>query len=202
MINVHLGYDRLAPGAVAVDATAQYGTFCAPFEVAVPEGVTAYTVPSVVGGLLTLSEVSETIPANTPVVLYAEGGYTSEEMFGVAEDGDAVSGMLTGVYEETEAPVGSYVLQNLGGKVGFYQVAEGQQPTVGVNRCYLTVPESNVKAFFFDADDATGIANVNDNLNLNGAIYNLAGQRMSKMQNQRSTHVKGVNIINGKKVLY
>ena len=45
-------------------------------------------------------------------------------------------------------------------------------------------------------EDPDGIknVNVNDNLN-NAAIYNMAGQRMSKLQ-------KGINIVDGKKVLY
>ena len=42
--------------------------------------------------------------------------------------------------------------------------------------------------------DPTGIAKVNTNLNHNDNIYNLAGQRLSKPQ-------KGINIINGRKVL-
>ncbi|MCR4593240.1 MAG: hypothetical protein K5672_08870 [Bacteroidaceae bacterium] len=45
-------------------------------------------------------------------------------------------------------------------------------------------------------DDEDGIGNVNDNDNLNKVgIYNLAGQRMSKLQ-------KGINIVRGKKILY
>lgn len=47
-------------------------------------------------------------------------------------------------------------------------------------------------------DEEDGIANVNDNDNENFnnvSIYNLAGQRMSKLQ-------KGINIVGGKKILY
>ena len=40
----------------------------------------------------------------------------------------------------------------------------------------------------------TGVDNVNANLNPNEGIFNLAGQRLSKMQ-------KGINIVGGKKVL-
>ena len=47
---------------------------------------------------------------------------------------------------------------------------------------------------FFDVDSEDGINNVNVNGNGNN-IFNLAGQRLSKPQ-------KGINIINGKKVLY
>ena len=54
---------------------------------------------------------------------------------------------------------------------------------------------SGIKAFFFDEDDATAIKAIdNAQQTAEGAIYNLSGQRMSKMQ-------KGINIINGKKVL-
>lgn len=56
--------------------------------------------------------------------------------------------------------------------------------------------EGEVKPFVFVfEDDEDGINDLNANVNLNeGAIYNLAGQRLSKMQ-------KGINIVNGKKVL-
>ena len=193
LVDVHLGYAR---ATMAVNAQAQYGTFCAPYAVAVPDGITAYTVSDVVERVLTLDEVGTTIPANTPVVLFAENGLETVESFGIAESGDPTVGLLTGVYESTAAPVGSYVLQYLADKVGFYQVEEGQQPTVGANRCYLTVSGSNLaKAFYFDEDDPTAIQTIdNRQQTTDGAIYNLAGQRLQKMQ-------KGINIINGKKVL-
>lgn len=191
MVYVHLGYAR---SSMAVNSEAKYGTFCAPYAVEVPDGVQAFTVPSVAdNNVLDLTEVVGTIPANTPVVLFAEAGLETVESFGVAEAGTPVAGLLTGVYEATPAPVGSYVLQNQGGKVGFYHV-EGTQPEVGANRCYLTT-SSGIKAFFFDEDDATAIKAIdNAQQTAEGAIYNLSGQRMSKMQ-------KGINIINGKKVL-
>ena len=190
-VDVHLGYAR---SAMAVNATAQYGTFCAPYAVTIPSGVQAYTVSSVTNSMLDLTEVTGTIPANTPVVLYAESGLEAFESFGVAEEGTPTAGLLTGVYESTQAPVGSYVLQNLSGKVGFYQVTAGNQPTVGANRCYLTV-DSGIKAFFFDEDDATSIQTIdNGQQTAEGAIYNVAGQRLNKMQ-------RGINIINGKKIL-
>ena len=190
-VEVHLGYAR---ATMAVNAEAQYGTFCAPYAVEVPDGVQAFTVPSVAdNNVLDLTEVVGTIPANTPVVLFAEAGLETVESFGVAEAGTPTVGLLTGVYENTSAPVGSYVLQN-NVLVGFYQVAAGSQPTVGANRCYLTT-SSGIKAFFFDEDDATAIKAIdNAQQTAEGAIYNLAGQRMNKMQ-------KGINIINGKKVL-
>ena len=46
----------------------------------------------------------------------------------------------------------------------------------------------------FEDDDATSIEDLNAAPNANGPIYNLAGQRLDKMQ-------KGINIVGGKKVL-
>ena len=83
-----------------------------------------------------------------------------------------------------------YILANGADGVGFYK-AEG---TIPAGKAYFQ-STSGVKAFFFDGDDATGISNVDANLNANDAIYNIAGQRVQKMQ-------KGINIINGKKVLF
>lgn len=85
----------------------------------------------------------------------------------------------------------------------FYYV--GVNTTIGAQRGYFqlngfiydisSTNTGGVKEFgiaFLD-EDPTGIDNVNDNLN-DGAIYNLAGQRIGKMQ-------KGINIVNGKKIL-
>ena len=176
------------------------GTFCAPFTVAIPEAYQAYaTISTVTGagedGVLTLEAIENgVVPANTPVIVQIPMAFEMPAS-GIYVKGTPTAGLLTGVYEDTPAPVGSYVLQSIGGVVGFYQVGQAQ-PTVGANRCYLTVPDSNVKAFFFNEDDATSI---NEELRMKneeseGGIYNLAGQRIQKMQ-------KGINIVNGKKVL-
>lgn len=201
-IDINVGYPvevevgDLANATVNV-SDALISTFCAPFTVAIPADyqsvVTASTVTGVEGNVLTLEPVANyVIPANTPVIVETPAANTLP-VSGIYVKGTPVAGLLTGVYENTPAPVGSYVLQNLD-KVGFYQVAEGNQPTVGANRCYLTVPAAGVKAFFLNGDDATGISNVDANVDANEVIYNIAGQRINKFQ-------KGINIINGKKIL-
>lgn len=201
-IDINVGYPvevevgDLANATVNV-SDALISTFCAPFTVAIPADyqsvVTASTVTGVEGNVLTLEPVANyVIPANTPVIVETPAANTLS-VSGIYVKGTPVAGLLTGVYENTPAPVGSYVLQNLD-KVGFYQVAEGNQPTVGANHCYLTVPAAGVKAFYFDGNDATGISNVDANVDANEVIYNIAGQRINKFQ-------KGINIINGKKIL-
>ena len=112
--------------------------------------------------------------------------------FGVATTRTATSDYLTGVYADTKAPVGSYVLQNQRGRVGIYQEQEGTQPMVRANRAYLTPASPNVKAFYLD--DATAIQTVEELLSGKAEIYDLAGRRQQKLQ-------KGINIVGGKKVL-
>lgn len=70
----------------------------------------------------------------------------------------------------------------------------GAEASIKGFRGYFDLPAGiAVKAFNF-ADGATGINNLNVDLNLDEAIYNIAGQRISKKQ-------RGVNITNGKKIL-
>ena len=100
---------------------------------------------------------------------------------------------LKGTAEDIEA-AGKYVLAKPEGEqAGFYLAASG---TIKAGKAYLEVADpAGIKAFYFDGNEATGIAGVENNaLNGDALIYNLAGQRIQKMQ-------KGVNIVGGKKIL-
>ena len=153
--------------------------------------VKAYT-GKIVNNYLSLTEVEGTVPAETAVILKgAPGTYFFEIGGEAAEVGE---NDLKGTFEEIDAE-GKYVLaQPEGEKVGFYKAVSG---TIAAGKAYLDVA-SEIKAFYFNIDDdATGIESIqNSNLKIqnDGAIYNLAGQRIQKMQ-------KGINIVNGKKIL-
>jgi len=188
-------YDQTAANMTITSA--KYATFVAPFDVEIPSGVTAYTVDDVAsnGFTLEMTEVtSGTIEKNTPVVLYSEST-VNETFYGKTVDGTPTEGLLTGVYERTEVPNGSYVLQNNGGKVGFYLVDTSKAtPSVNANRAYLTAPTLvKLNAYFFDDGTATAIQSVFDGAE-SGEVYDIAGRKLGKLQ-------KGVNIVNGKKVL-
>ena len=195
--DIELLYDTEYDEAPVVMTDAKYATFCAPFDVNVPYGMKAYTVQGVNEDTsLDMADVKDVIPANTPVVLSGDGA-KSFTAYGVAVPATTEAGMLTGVYSDTEAPVGSYVLQNIDGVVGMYQVAEGEQPIVKANHAYLIVQTYKAKAFYFskeDADEATGINLTPALSESKEVIYNMAGQQVKKAQN-------GIYVINGKKVL-
>ena len=103
---------------------------------------------------------------------------------------------LKGTFEPISA-IDKYVLAKPEGKdVCFYRAESG---TIAAGKAYLELDGNTgplVKIFFGDVDDETAIGNVNANVNENNAaIFNLAGQKLSKFQ-------KGINIMNGKKVLF
>jgi len=135
---------------------------------------------------LELTEI-ENVPASTPVVL--KGSYYNK----FAQDLPAINiaNELKGTDADTDADGTMYILAKVDDKVGFYK-ATG---TIPAGKAYYQ-STSSVKAFYFDGDDATGIEMINGQFSMDNGqpIYNLAGQRIQKMQ-------KGINIVNKKKIL-
>ena len=138
----------------------------------------------------------DVVPAGTGVLLYSPSAITKDiPVFTGTPEEITENVFVRGTdepvsYTETDY---NYILFNGDNGIGFYKAKNNP---VATNRAYIHIDSNSpVKYFTIDLDDdPTGIDNLNDNLNSNGAIYNLAGQRLQKMQ-------KGINIINGKKVL-
>ena len=172
-----------------------YKTLVLPFEAEVPAGFTAANAASLTGTTINLEEVSS-ISENSPVLVQGEGELeltATNATIGATPEEAPTNGLLQGTFKSLPAPVGSYVLQNQNSVTGFYKVTE-VQPQVPAFRAYLNVPASGVKLYTF-GDNATGINDLNLDLNQSETIYNLAGQKVSRAK-------KGVYISNRKKVLY
>lgn len=174
-------------------SSAKWGTFVAPFEVTMPAGVSAYTVETVTADVINLKEVtSGVVAANTPVVLYSEQA-VNETYDGVITSYDEVGTQLVGVFKTTEMQAGSYILQNHEGNVAFYRVMEvSGTPTVAASRCYIVAPESSAKGLAISVDEATGINTIFGGEKVE--IYDINGRKLN-------APVKGINIINNKKVI-
>ncbi|MBP5770751.1 MAG: Ig-like domain-containing protein [Bacteroidaceae bacterium] len=169
---------------------AGYATFVAPFDVdfSTNDAVSAFAVQKQ-NGYVNLEPVT-TVPAGAAVVVKADAAGT----FDVSKTTDAALGTnndLKAAAADIVADGTQYVLAKPENKVGFFRV--NPNTTIAKGKGYLE-STAGIKAFFFEGDVETAIENVNANVDANAAIYNMAGQRMSKAQ-------KGVNIINGKKVL-
>lgn len=176
----------------------KFGTFVAPFAVAIPQGLNAWTVASVGStGHIELEPVTGTIPANTPVILENEGSsLINTTVYGPDYSGSATSiagdNNLTGVYEATKISSG-YVMQTINGKQMFYKVSASDPITVPANRCYMN-QDSYVKGLYFNADDATAIEAVEALTSEDVKIFDINGRKLNRLQ-------KGINIVNGKKIM-
>ena len=177
-----------------INKDVKYATRIFPFKPMLPEGIKAYACAALDETTLTLTEVADP-EMNVPYILYAENGTnTSLEDWGKGVDLTYTKDLLTGVYEDTAAPEGTYVLQNqpeVDG-VAFYVVVPKDDVAVSVkaNRAYLTVPaaDAGVKAFRFPAEETTGINAINALTAGKAEIFSVAGARIPSLQ-------KGVNII-------
>ena len=177
---------------IATVGAAGYATYVTKHNVSFPAGV-AY-IGAVNGNMVSMTAVTAA-PKGTPLILKGEGTYelTPASASELADVSDNELKASDGTVEGDGSTI--FVLAKPAeGEVGFYKAKEGS--TIAAGKAYLqSNTGSQVKAFYFTEDDATGIEDLNTLNNQNTPIYNLAGQRISKMQ-------KGINIMNGKKVLY
>lgn len=174
----------------ATVGASNYTTFVAPYDIdEMPEGVEAYAC-QMQADYVHLEPVNA-IPAGEAVVLKNTGTYRfcpaesavsmEAENDLLPSDGSVVGGDNIYVLAKPESA-----------EVGFYRTNSSLNIPSG--KGYLQVSNA-VKAFYgFESNDATGLTELNATLNSDEVIYNLAGQRLSKQQ-------KGINIVNGKKVL-
>lgn len=195
--NFKLQYNGTVASAKMSVTNAHYATFIAPFDVELPDDVYAYSINGVSGTTLNCQEISSTIPANTPVLIYSskifEKTFTGVPV--IRTDGYDY-GWLTGVYSTTLVPAGKYSLQNQNGKVMFYIVNQYNEPSIAANRAYLSVDASDAKEYYeLELPEPSGIYNTYVRTNQdNGTIYNLNGQQVNRSY-------RGISILNGKKYL-
>ena len=173
---------------------AKYATFVAPFDVDFTDSEVSAYAAKVSGEYVRLTPVT-TVPAGTAVVVKAEEGTYTVPKTTDAELGE--ENELIAATADIAADGTQYILAQVDGEVGFYK-ASG---TIAAGKGYLQL-DAAVKAFYPLADDATGVEMVDAQSSMSNGepVYNLAGQRLGKVQNRRSTYVKGIYIIGKKKI--
>ena len=148
-------------------------------------------------------EKAESIEAHTPYIVKGKDGDTHDfSDYGMALQDQYAAGLMTGTFTQQKAVANTYVLQNQEGKVGFYKVAAGSEPTIKPYRAYINadVAEANIVALLLPgietgingivAEDA--LVNVYD---LNGILVRenvKLGQALEGLS-------KGIYIVNGTK---
>lgn len=175
-------FTEMEPQAIT---TAGYATYCASEDVMIL-GAQTYK-GTVADSYVKLTEVND-VPAGSAVIL--KGSLFATVATTAQSD---MSGNDLKPSDGISADGTQYILAQKEGAVAFYLAQSGT--TIAAGKAYIK-SEAGVKAFYFTEDGTTGIDNVNVNANLNeGAIYNIAGQRVSKAQ-------KGIYIVGGKKILF
>ena len=220
LVDVEGGTDQ---ANLTVSGKAQYGTFVAPFDVTLPEGITAYQVEDYdeTAYLINLTPVAgagtttATLSANTPVIVENLTGETiTKDYWGnpTGTENENSDNFLFGSYTLQQAPSGSYLLQYRP-KAGtadeyetiFLLVSEEEPLQCGQNRCWLTLGDAEiepagVKSFKLNGT-ATGIVDIpvldkkDGNILSDTDIYDLSGRRLSEKP------ARGLYIQNGKKIL-
>jgi hypothetical protein len=158
-------------------------------DVTIPTGVEVYA-GEINGNWLRLVPIENGISKDDAVILRGDEGYYSfVPTTGVTK---ATGNVLLGSDGTITGDDNIYALAKKDDIVGFYPVNNGV--TVPAGKAYLNT-SAGVKgfAFLFD-DDPDAISSLLTSPEEEGRVYNLAGQRIQKMQ-------KGINIVNGKKVL-
>ncbi len=193
---------------------AGFATLCLPFNVVLPEGMYAYDLAEsriansgdvMYAYMDVIAEEGDVLKAGTPVIVKAE-----EDSYNLAItmddtdakgalDGSLLKGNFVSQTLTQGTDVKKFIFANGTQGVGFYLMDEAG--TIGANKCWMewTVPagQAEVRSFVISFDDATGISDIitGTKENRTHLIYNISGQRLHKTQ-------KGLNIVNGKKIIY
>jgi hypothetical protein len=178
--------------AVTVGETG-YATYVTKHNVSFPAADVAY-IGTIEGNFVKMTPMTY-VPKGTPLIIKGEGTYTLTPA-AAGDLQDVSNNDLKASETDIIADGKQYILAKPENKaVGFYLANTGT--TIFAGKAYIEIENAGVKAFtfFYDEDDPTGIETIeHSQLTTDQPIYNVAGQRISKMQ-------KGINIVSGKKIL-
>ena len=188
---------RALPTTVSATlGTNGYATFASPYALDLT-GVDAYKA-AVDGTTVKFTALSQTVPANTGVLLKGTAGAKVD--IPVVAEGTTVTDNAFLVNETGKTFTGDDNYYYFGMKAGSLTFGLFNPATVAIpsNKAYLKVLKSSLEnparlTVVFD-DEATGIKAVDNSQSKADGYYNLNGQRIGKPS-------KGLYIVNGKKVI-
>ena len=191
-----------------------WATTYLPFDVTLPEGLTAYYVNEVHDGWVNFAEAAD-VPAKNGVVLYTNEPKTYT--LTIADATTEITGnYLRGTTVKTNIAEEAYVLSAPNNEVGFYKAkynvstdttndGTAEEPAVtyeawlnNANKAYLpaVAGSANVASYSFRfGEGTTGIDQITDNRVQSTAIYDLTGRRVEAIT------APGIYVVNGRKVL-
>lgn len=179
---------------VTITSEAEVATYCnsdKALDFSSVEGLTAYIVSSIEGGLINLQAVKK-IPAGTGVVVAGEPKTYTVPVIGYAAPVEG--NLLIGATSDHSAEEGDYVLAYLSEVRGFFPAEDDL--VIPAGKAYLHIGgESDARSFLPLDYETTGIgALLMNNEKVKKEIFSLSGQRVSQPK-------KGLYIIGGRKVV-
>ncbi|SEM30112.1 glucuronoarabinoxylan endo-1,4-beta-xylanase [Chryseobacterium taichungense] len=114
-----------------------YDVLLLPFEANIPSGVNAYLMTPG-SAAVSCTPLSNTVPANTPVLVNATGSFTFTGTGNVSTPKAITVNQMNGVYQAIKVPANAYVLKTENGVTGFYKVTVGSEPLINPFRAYLS----------------------------------------------------------------
>ena len=174
-----------------------YSSFSSDYAFATPEGVTAYYASDASSKRVTLSPITNGVPAGQGVILNGTAGETVKLTPAATTDelsGNKLVAVKSGVAipASTESQF-NYVFAYQNNDLGFFKLTSSVNATADMAYLQTTEDISNAKVVFGFDDETTAIENV-ETQKADNAIYNLNGVRVKNP-------TKGIFIQNGKKVI-
>ena len=162
------------------------------------EAAELYTIESVNGDQAVLSDRSDAMPSNTPMLVYNKSNETKVILLIPCAEPDmaiTVAPEFQGTLNGTTIAASTEGQTNyaFNGKA-FVFVKNAIE--VGPNKAWLSVSNSNARAINLVFDETTKIANTNITNLTNGDWYDLNGRKLNGMPTKKGIYVK-----NGKKVV-
>ncbi len=184
-----------------------WGTLCLPYAATVA-GATLYTIDSkdaATPTYVTLAPAAS-VEAGVPYIFKATGTELSATQTGTTYADAGSANGLNGTY--TAIAAGGFTASTVPNDDLYLMTATKMQAakyataSVGANRAYILMDDvpvaagaKGIRLYFDGTEEATGIENLTPVLyEAKGAVFNLQGQQLSAPQ-------RGINIVNGKKVL-
>ena len=161
--------------------------------------VQAYKIVTLVDGIVPYAQAEEVsiVPAGEAVIVRSDKGSGTYNIPVTQASANLSGNLLKGTTAAlgVTQPNTILTINTQKGKSAFYAVSNGT--SLAKNKVYLDLSGTgiNTNCLYINRDNPDGIDSLTPDPSLEkGEIYNLAGQRLQKMQ-------RGINIVNGKKVL-
>ena len=186
----------LEDNATATIGSTGWATFVcnAPLDFTSVTGLKAYIVTGNSGSAITTTQMTGTVPANTPLLL--EGATTAIPV-AASSSTDVSANLLkagTGAEVTKEDGKTKYVL-SADGSTAVFKKINATAATVAAGKAYLEFSGDVPAPMLSMGGETTGINAVNgEGFTVNGEYFNLAGQRVAQP-------TKGLYIVNGRKVV-